>query len=250
MNDTQRKRLSKDELALILRSQIGQPSQLPEDTLKNIIKDTIEKTIEEKIPDNLADMFADMKKNFTEKLDTITNENRILKKTILEQQKFLEGMRREKMKTNIFISGLPESCDVGGVTTDDQPLIIKEVFSKISTDITDEHYTVSKTFQPTEGRTRFSAKITFNNVEMRMNILKNCKNLGKLAEGHALKKVFIKSEAPPLTRKENKRLADKMWTLRRAEPPGSTIKYILSKGKLLKDDQVIDEFDLGNQIFC
>ena len=48
MTEPQRKRLSKDDFAQILRSQFGQPTILPEDTLKHIIKDTIEKTIEEK----------------------------------------------------------------------------------------------------------------------------------------------------------------------------------------------------------
>ena len=56
MTEPQRKRLSKDDLAQILRSQFGQPTILPEDTLKNIIKDTIEKTIEEKIPEDFVKM--------------------------------------------------------------------------------------------------------------------------------------------------------------------------------------------------
>ena len=101
MNATQRKRLSKDELNLLLDTQIGQPQLLPEDILRNIIKDTIERTIEEKIPDNFTQMIKDMKEDFSKQTEELANENKMLKKTILEQ-KFLEGVRRDKTKNNIL----------------------------------------------------------------------------------------------------------------------------------------------------
>ena len=55
------------------------------------------------------------------------NENKTFKRTILEQQKFLEGMRREKLKNNIFVSELPESYD--------KKKIIQEVFKRITPNI-------------------------------------------------------------------------------------------------------------------
>ena len=50
-----------------------------------------------------------MKDDFISKTEEIINENKMLKKTVLEQQKFLVGMRREKMKNNSFVSGIPAS---------------------------------------------------------------------------------------------------------------------------------------------
>ena len=87
MTEPQRKRLSNDD-------QFGQPAILPEDTLKNIIKDTIEKRIEERIPEDFAKMITEVKKEYTERIDKIANENKTLKMTILEQQKFLEEKSR------------------------------------------------------------------------------------------------------------------------------------------------------------
>ena len=65
--------------------------------------------MKKKIPEDFVKMITEMKKEYTERIDKIANENKTLKRTILEKQKFLEGMRREKLKNNIFVSGLPES---------------------------------------------------------------------------------------------------------------------------------------------
>ena len=54
MNAAQRKKINKDDIMAILDDQIGQPTILSEDTLRNIIKDTIDKSIEEKIPSDLG----------------------------------------------------------------------------------------------------------------------------------------------------------------------------------------------------
>ena len=43
MNVTQKKKLTKDDLMMLINAQIGPPTVLPEDTLRTIIKDTIEK---------------------------------------------------------------------------------------------------------------------------------------------------------------------------------------------------------------
>ena len=249
MNATQKKRLSKEELCTILESQIGQPSHLATDTLRNIIKDTIERTIEEKIPDNIQQTIQDMKDYFMSKTGEIINENKMLKKTVLEQQKFLEGMRREEMKNNIFISGIPASYQIDGNEVNDKKQIINEIFGRIDPEITVDKYMVAKIFEPGEGRTRYSAKIKFNDFGSRMAILRNSRKLGEINGNDTIRKVFIRSDDPPITRKENKRLSDKLWTLKNSLQPGTTTIYKLSRGKLLRDDAVIDQFDLSNQIF-
>ena len=154
------------------------------------------------------------------------------------------------MKNNIFVSGLPESYTFNGNEITDKKKIIQEVFERITPNIQATNYIVSKVFDPIEGRTRCSAKVTFNDYESKLLILRNSKNLSRVDSNDTIRKVFIRSEDLPLTSKENKRLVDKMWTLRRALLPNSSTVYKLVKGKLLENDCVIDEFNLNNQIFC
>ena len=104
-------------------------------------------------------------------------------------------------------------------------------------------------FEPAENRTRCSAKIVFTDFDSKMGIIKNCKKLGGLDEGHPFKTVRVRFDDPPLTRKENRRLSDKRYQLAQ-EAGDSGDVYKLVKGKLMKNDSVIDEFNLSNQIFA
>ena len=108
MNATQRSKINKNNLLSLLDAQIGQPTMVPEETLRNIIKDTIERSIEEKIPEDLGDIISKMKEDYDERIEKLENENKTLKKAVLEQQKFLEGAQRENTKNNVFITGVPE----------------------------------------------------------------------------------------------------------------------------------------------
>ena len=84
-----------------------------------------------------------------------------------------------------------------------------------------------------------------------MAVIKNCKKLGTLDSEDPLKKIRVRFDDPPLTRKENKRLSTKLYELRHAntDAQGDTeAVYKLEKGKLLKDGVAIDEFNLNNQI--
>ena len=83
-----------------------------------------------------------------------------------------------------------------------------------------------------------------------MAILKNSKSLGQCEDTDSIRKVFIRSEDPPLTRKENRRLSDKLRELKQSLEPGSGVLYKLYKGELLRNDVVVDKFNLSNQIFC
>ena len=69
-----------------------------------------------------------------------------------------------------------------------------------------------------------------------------------------LRKIWIKNDDPPLTRKENERLQNKVKELRETETvvPGEepANRYYIKKGKLFQNDDIIDEFNLNNQLFC
>ena len=66
-----------------------------------------------------------------------------------------------------------------------------------------------------------------------------------------LKRIFIKNDDPPLTRKQNGRLRNKMKELRENEDrENPENRYHIKKGKLYRnDEECIDEFNLSNQLF-
>ena len=73
----------------------------------------------------------------------------------------------------------------------------------------------------------------------------------ELREGNYLKKIFLKNDDPPLTRRENERLGKKMTELRKAEDGTNPAnRYHIKEGKLFKNgDECIDSFNINNQLF-
>ena len=156
-------------------------------------------------------------------------------------------------KKNVFITGIPESYkrDNDEEEITDQKVIVEAVFTLVNNKVTNDKYEVVKVFEPVENGSRYSAKVVFDDFKSKMEIIKNCKKLNQLPEENPLRKVRVRFDDPPLTRKENKRLSDECYRLKReAEETGSGDVYKLSKGKLLKNDVQIDEFNLSNQIFA
>ena len=118
-------------------------NMLSEDTLRNIIKGTIDKSIEEKIKSDLGKLIYDLKENYDKKIDTLQTDNN--KKTILEQQKFLEGMRREKVKNNVFVTGIPTTYNLHEGDENvcaDTKLIVQRAFQILYPAISTDNYTV------------------------------------------------------------------------------------------------------------
>ena len=66
-----------------------------------------------------------------------------------------------------------------------------------------------------------------------------------------MRKVWLKNEDTPLQKKENDRLYGKFRELRDLEDPDQPINtYKIKGGKLYKNDEVIDTFNLENQLFA
>ena len=109
------------------------------------------------------------------------------------------------------------------------------------------------TYRPQRvNHTRHSAKIQVDNYTMKSNIFKGCAKFKGLDEQNYLRKIFLKNDDPPLTRKEHERLSSKMKELReqeQADPGEPQNRYYIKKGVLYKNDELIDEFNLNNQLF-
>ena len=139
--------------------------------------------------------------------------------------------------------------DIDGANTSDNDKIVQHILSYVAPTTVSDDYKFVKVFEPRESLPRHSCLLSFTNTVARKSILDNSKNLNKLAEDHALKKVYIKSEQTPLTRKENSRLYGELKNLQETHRDDANMKVVLEKGKLYLNAEVVDEFSLSNQLF-
>ena len=87
---------------------------------------------------------------------------------------------------------------------------------------------------------------------MKKKIFEGCRKFKDLPLESPIKKVFLKNEDTPLQKKENDRLYQKMRDLRAEEedPDNPTSVYKIRSGKLYKNEEVLDTFNLENQLFA
>ena len=172
-----------------------------------------------------------------EKLENADKDSKILEKVISQQQTFLETIKRDKIKNNVFMSGIHNNYVLGAdgdepTETDDYKKIVSHILSYVCPTISEADYRIIKNFESKEGFTRHSCIMEFNDVNMKL-LLKHTKKLKDLEENHALRKVYIKSEQTPLVLKENTRLYNEYKKLVDAqkEEPGMHVK--LEKGSYI-----------------
>ena len=217
------------------------------DELKIMISDAVKDAV-----GGLADEIDGFKTEVGQlknKLKEVEDESKVLKKVISDQQKFLETVKKEKVRDNVFISGIPNSMNIGGTNSDDNEAIVLEVLSFVDPNITANDYRIIKTFEPRNDLPRHSCLIGFSNLNAKKNILSNSKKLNGLPETDEKKKVFIKSEQTPLNRKENSRLYQAFKQLQNTHEEDESQKVKLERGKLYLNDEIVDEFSLTNQLF-
>ena len=154
------------------------------------------------------------------------------------------------MKNKVYIAGVPDELLLPNealIERDDA--IIHRIVTFVKPTIKDDDYEIVKSFPAREGFTRHSCLLEFKSFDKKKDLLKDCKNLKDLPEDHVLKKVYIKNEQTPLTRKENSRLYQEFKKLQEAHQINADNRVRLEKGKLYLNNTVVDEFNLANQIF-
>ena len=119
----------------------------------------------------------------------------------------------------------------------------------VKPNVTEDDYEIVKSFPAREGFTRHACLLDFGDFDVKSDVLKNTNKLNELNVDHVFKKVYIKSEQTPLTRKENSRLYDQFKKLRETHKDNAENRIRLEKGKLYMNNDVVDEFNLANQIF-
>ena len=184
-----------------------------------------------------------------ERVTGLENENTMLKKVIVEQQQFIEQCKREKLATNIIITGMPaggvtESDDVVHSTPDEK---IQHLLSVMDADGLDsDNYQVKVLTRNDSTAPTHVYKVSFNDVEQKTFVIEKRSNLARLPNDHPFRRVFIKNEEPMLTRRENERLGRKRRELVEAHT-GKNVR--IYRGKLTIDDIEVDRFDLNNQLY-
>ena len=144
--------------------------------------------------------------------------NILIRKVITEQQKTIERLNSDKTGNNVFTTGIPTTLftDIG--TLKPTMNIIADVIKYVSLDISQDDYKIGKSFEPREGQDRHSAKLVFTCDEARNKVLSSSRKLKELDEDDVLRKVFIKRDTSPLTRKENDCLYKKTPKVKRRKP--------------------------------
>ena len=142
--------------------------------------------------------------------------------------------------------------DIGGNIVNDPSAITNHILKFVNPAIQPDDYKVLKNFEPRVGNDRHSAKISCSSWNIKKSTFVGCKKFKDLPAGSPLKKVFLKNEDTPLQKKENDRLFKKMRDLRAEEedPDNPTNVYKIRSGKLYKNEEVVDTFNLENQLFA
>ena len=248
----QKKLVKKDKVQSMLDDQL-QERNLNDANLKRLITDTITKSIEAVKKDLKEELGAEINE-LREQIDKAEQEIKSFKKVITEQQKFMESSKRDKMRNKVFMAGIPNELNIkddddNEVTLNEQTDIILHILSYVEPNINQTKYKIIRKIRPKEGFTRHSCLLEFNDSAVKDSLVKKSKMLKDLDENNTLKKVYIKNEQTPLTRKENTRLYGEFQKLLEAHRGDRNNRVRLDKGKLTLNDNIVDEFNLANQIF-
>ena len=248
MTIAQRNRLKRDELKQLVDDQLNEAGDIA--TLRGVIRDELQKQTSA-LETALKAKYDSRIKAVEDENDRLKKENAEIKKAVSEQQRFLERVCSEKNMDNIFISGIPIELEIDDNSVDDANTILHHVLKFVDASITPQNYKILKNFEPREGNTMHSAKVKCADQTIKKKVFAGCKKFRELPEGSPLRKIWIKNEDTPLQKKENDRLYTKFRNLKSQEDEENPVNiYKIKGGKLFKNDEVIDTFNLENQLFA
>lgn len=174
-----------------------------------------------------------------------------IKDVVIKQQIQIEKLEAERRQLNLVFSNVPET----DIKVDDDKCLsddikkVEHLCDLISDDFLTQRdiNTCYRIGPPKNGQKRLLL-VKFNNLKSRNEMLFSQRAIRD--DEHcraAFGPVFINKDSTPLIRKEEKRLREKMKTLRSSSDPSDKI-YIKS-GKLYKNSCPIDQISIADQIF-
>ena len=170
-----------------------------------------------------------------------------MKKTIVNQQEFLEQLQRNNLAKNAMITGIPDTPLIINNNSIDEPEEkVKAILNELNPNLRNQDYSIRvfDSFTKHDGSITRSAKVTFTSIDTKKETLANSKTLKD--KGNFFRSIYCKNDETKIARSENYRLRKKAKELR-DEFPDDTIK--IEKGVLKRNDVQVDKFDLNNQLF-
>ena len=113
----------------------------------------------------------------------------VLKKVVAEQQNFLETLRNDRTKNNLFISGIPMEAEINGTNMADPKAMQNHILKFVHPGIKAEDFRIIKNFEPREGHTRHSMKVLVNDLGAKKKIFEGCKTFKDVNAGSPLKTI-------------------------------------------------------------
>ena len=170
-----------------------------------------------------------------------------VKEIIVDQQRLIERTESAKRLPFLMVSGVSESeirIDGQSLSTD------LEKISYLCTAACNSKINIQSCVRV--GNSSIYGprllKIGFFNINDRHEVLRSQSKLRRNFEFITdFGRVFINPDASPLTRKEDKRLRQAMNQIR--ESADKSDKVYIKRGQLFKNSEVIDRFDIRNQLF-
>lgn len=232
-------KMNKPELKAALIESLKQRSDPPAgDDIKSLLLMQIEET--KKINVNLEKLHNRMI-GMEQQVHALTQENSALKKTVANQQYFLEDLDRQQRECNVIVLGLKECDDELGSNDEQKMTKVTEIIGLPSVL---EGCNLKRLGKQEQGRNR-ALLIRCPNPEKSNAIRKEANKLGtyKGPEQDLIKKVYIKRDIHPAWRKEHDRLR-KLAKEESKKPinAGHDIKYDAKEGVVTCDGIVIDRF--------
>ena len=165
----------------------------------------------------------------------------VLKDVVLEQQKYLESIRRKELSNMITISGIPTGVlKVNGHNCSTIEDKVKGILQFIGC-----NESLKYGLLPIKENTNYEkifVRLKVDTMDMVTDIMNKAKHLKDFKEA----KIYINRDTPYYSRKESNRLRkEKAKLIEEHGPEGVKIE----KGKLYHHNAVKDQFDLANQLF-
>ena len=182
-----------------------------------------------------------------EKIEELERTITSMKKTIVNQQEFLEQLQRNNLAKNAMITGIPDTPLIINNNSIDEPEEkVKAILNELNPNLRNQDYSIRvfDSFTKHDGSITRSAKVTFTSIDTKKETLANSKTLKD--KGDFFRSIYCKNDETKIARSENYRLRKKAKELR-DEFPDDTIK--IEKGVLKRNDVQVDKFDLNNQLF-
>jgi hypothetical protein len=172
-----------------------------------------------------------------------------LKDIILMQQKQIERMEINAREKVLIFSGVPESpvqMEGGSVLTDDV-----EKISYLCREICDfDSSPIEKCFRIGKNQSQRNRllRVKFDEVGIRNSVLRSQRALREdQSISEKFGKIYINPDRTDLSRKEDKRLREKMKEIKASSSNPSDV--FIRAGKLYVKSEIVDQSDIANQLF-